>query len=374
MEKTNTGEVLYKRNYELDFLKLIIAFLVFWTHTNIFIGENTRISLPPQCGSVAVHFFFVVSGMLMANSIVRQGENKDFPGKSAVSFVLRKIKAINKNYLVSLLICLIATIYVYIPTEECTGVADGIITKVTRIFPEVFYVTASGIWLNCSGVTWYLSAMFISMLPLAYLLYKKQEFTLYLFAPLASILLFGYICRSNNWEFIYSDLQGFISGRLFTSMCGLCFGICAYMIFSKIKKANINRKIRIILTVFEIILYLIFFATWFVVRKNTSIMSVILILPIALAITFSQKSYVFNLFRFNWMRHFSSLSLSIYLNHWPARLLVQFFFSGRSYKFCLVAMMLLTALFCFLNYVIVASFNRLWDKKLKHIFIRSSNI
>ena len=82
--------VLEKRNYELNFFKLVFAVFVFFTHTNIFIGENTRFQLPLMIGPISVHFFFIVSGMLMAKSILREKNSVSDPGKRAITFVLGK--------------------------------------------------------------------------------------------------------------------------------------------------------------------------------------------------------------------------------------------------------------------------------------------
>ena len=75
------------RNYELDFFRLVFALLVFIYHTNPFIGKNTRVVLPPDLGAGAVHFFFILSGMFMANSIVKRGVTGNC-AKLSIGFVL----------------------------------------------------------------------------------------------------------------------------------------------------------------------------------------------------------------------------------------------------------------------------------------------
>ena len=59
------------RSYQLDFFKFILAIYVFISHTQCFVGENTRIKLPANIGGDSVHVFFIISGMLMANSIYK---------------------------------------------------------------------------------------------------------------------------------------------------------------------------------------------------------------------------------------------------------------------------------------------------------------
>ena len=84
-----------------------------------------------------------------------------------------------------------------------------------------------------------------------------------------------------------------------------------------------------------------------------NVMSVLLTVPITVAITFSGKSNVSKLFRFRWMRYFSPISFDIFLNHWAARVIVENVFPARSYKFSVMIMALLTILFSMINHLIV---------------------
>ena len=91
------------RNYELDFFRLVFALLVFIYHTNPFIGKNTRVVLPPDLGAGAVHFFFILSGMFMANSIVKRGVTGNC-AKLSIGFVLNKFKSFAPEYFAALFI------------------------------------------------------------------------------------------------------------------------------------------------------------------------------------------------------------------------------------------------------------------------------
>lgn len=364
----NTIQNIQKRSYQLDFLKLLFALFIFWTHTAQFIGENTRISLPIELGSLSVHFFFIVSGMLMVNSIMKQGNNIPSPGKSAISFVIKKYKSIGWQFVVSLIICVCVTII-------CDEAMLSAVKSVIWLIPELFLVSSSGIWLFCNGPVWYLSAMLICMLPLAYLLYKKRDFTLYVFAPLTAILTLGYMCMSNNWMFIaHTELYGFVMGSVIRGMSGLCFGICAWTIYDRIKNANPNKKVRVLLTATEVLLYFTFFWVWMIMGSKPSIMAVVIILPIAVSITFSGKSYVSSLFKYRWMRYFGPISLSIYLNHRAAAKLVEATLDGESYKICVAAMAGLTLVFCLLNFFLVTLGKCFWKNKLKAFFTEPDKV
>jgi len=102
------------RNFQLDFLKLVFTFCVFLSHSTVFANKNTRIIFPPYLGTLSVHFFFVVSGMLMVNSIVKYAANEENAGKAAMRFVLKKSKSIFLQHWVSFAIFLTIYIYIYI--------------------------------------------------------------------------------------------------------------------------------------------------------------------------------------------------------------------------------------------------------------------
>ena len=179
----------------------MFALLVFIYHTNPFIGKNTRVVLPPDLGAGAVHFFFILSGMFMANSIVKRGVTGNC-AKLSIGFVLNKFKSFAPEYFAALFIGV---------TAKVVFSDGGIMVRLARMFPEIFCVYASGVWYNNNAATWYLSAMLICMLPLAYLLYAKRDLTLYVIAPLVSILTFGYMCQTNNFQFIYHvDMYGIL--------------------------------------------------------------------------------------------------------------------------------------------------------------------
>ncbi len=99
------------RNYEIDFFKLIFAMLVFIAHSSFFMSADAK--LPPMLGSISVHFFFIVSGMLMANSIHKSKCDSEVAAENAISFIVKKIKKIMFPYWVSLFVFILVYIYAY---------------------------------------------------------------------------------------------------------------------------------------------------------------------------------------------------------------------------------------------------------------------
>ncbi len=240
-----------------------------------------------------------------------------------------------------------------------------------RAFPAFLFTNMSGNGIFINAPAWYLSAMLICILPLAYLLYRKRNFALYVFSPLTAVIILGYIAKSNNCVFWGQEEQiGIFLAGTVRALCGLCFGISTYTIAQKIKSISVNKLWHIILTIAEVLLWGIFFCTWFFTKDGKAIFSVLMILPVAIAITFSGQSYVIRIFRFKFMKYFGPLSLSIYLNHWVAWTVVDNYFSDRSYKFCMLLMSVLTIFSCLLNMIIVKALKVLWNRKLKILFTR----
>lgn len=181
-----------QRNYEFDFLKFIFTICVFMSHTGVFRKENTNIILPPQFGQVSVFFFFVVSGMLMANSILKKEINTADYGKLAVMFVISKIKTLALDVYAALFVFMAVYIFT-IPLNKIPG-------ELVKMVPELFFVTRAGISITYNVPGWYLSAMFLAMLPLAYLLYRNRDFT--------ETEILHYIFWLRYWRFSYWD--GFV--------------------------------------------------------------------------------------------------------------------------------------------------------------------
>lgn len=347
-----------QRSHELDFLKLLFALCIFIFHSRGSGGENTNIILPGQMGAVSVYFFFMVSGMLMANSIVKKEEISTEYGKLALHFVIRKIKIVVWDVYAALFVFM--SIYIF------TIAPEQITSTLVKTIPALLFAIRAGIDITYNAPTWYLSAMFLCMLPLSYLLYKKRDFTLYILAPLLALFTLGWSCQTNDYCFLLQEeMYGVFLGDIYTAVCGLCFGICAYNMYIRLYRASLNENMRMILTFAEVFLYAVFFGTWFLIRDNRALMSVVLILPIVVATTFSGKSYIVKLFQFEWMKWFAPLSLKIYLNHWIGRILVQKYFEGNSYGVCVLMMAVFMLCSCLLSTVTIKIGKYIWEKRLK---------
>lgn len=356
-------EKIGQRNYQIDVLKLFFTFTVFISHTAAFIGNNTKFVMPTGLGWVSVHFFFIVSGFLMVNTYMKN--RPDGSGKNAVSFVIRKFCGISFEYWSALIIC--TSVYVAVVLSRNGDV--GIVLE--SIIPEIFALGESGMYVqDINGATWYISAMLIAMLPLYYLLCKKPDFFLYVFSPLAAILIMGYMY--NTKPFTSRVFNGIFLDTLTRAVCGLCFGVIAWLFCNKIKEFACTKSRRVLLTVMEIVLYVTFLVVWFIPGQEAGpIYSVLLILPFAVAITFSGRSYIAGLFRWKGLKYLGSISLAFYFNHIAAVRIVDVFMPPMSYKMSLLWLVICTAVLCGIYYLMVWLLKKLWNTKVKYIFVDS---
>lgn len=352
-----------KRNYQLDALKLLLAVFVFLNHSRPLIGENTRFfsnGYVNCLGAISVQIFFVISGFLMVHSASKKTFDPTNAGKTALQMTVSKFKQFAGQYWAALLIAVV--IYVYVTKTNPAFTGKDILWIILNEIPEIFAVNlASGDPIRLNIPCWYISAMLL-VLPVFYYLYIRfKDFFLYIFSPLAALFTWGYFCNRNalpvfEWNGICMDV-------IPRAICGLSFGVVGYLIYERIAKMPKTKQRRIIFTISEIVLYGIFFFSWVVLQAPMkTLLAMLPLVPFMIAITFSQMSYISELFRFKWMRFLAPLSLAIFFNHYSTMLIVKKFHWPISYKEGVLLMALYTVGFCILNWLIVRACKTIYKK------------
>ncbi len=100
-----------QRNYQIDVLKLLCAFLVLLSH--LFFdympvdsaGRYFTVKKVGSFGWVSVHIFFIISGFLMVKSVLNKNLTSNTAGKFSISYVTNKFKKFAPEYIVSVLVC-----------------------------------------------------------------------------------------------------------------------------------------------------------------------------------------------------------------------------------------------------------------------------
>ncbi len=229
-----------------------------------------------------------------------------------------------------------------------------------RVIPELLGVTQSGIGLMYNSPTWYLSAMFIVMLPLSYLFLKNQNLYLYVLAPIAGLFSLSYL--NYNWNEPVPIADSFII-CIVRAVCGILHGGIAWIIYEKLCGLAENKGLKVILTIVEAFLNAAFFYTWiFNGYTRETLFSSLLLLPFIVAIAFSGKSYISCLFKFRFMKCFASLSCTIFLNHFAAMYVASALAPDENYFVQLILTELITAIFSTVNFITVKVVKCVWKK------------
>lgn len=345
------------RSYQLDVMKLFFCGIVFLSHTDTFIGENTGHVIPHAAGFWAVFFFFIVSGMLMVNSQAGQSEELVSPAVAASEYVTKRLKALLNPYLSALFLHFVVFCFFILIHGERFFLVD-----VVRIIPQMLFLSSTALdSFLLNSPAWYISAMLIVMLPFCYLLKKDKDSYIYIYMPLTAIISYVWCFQRENHYFLFYEYHGILSAGIIFSIMGLSFGAVSWYISDRLRK-HCGKRCRNIATAAELILYGIIFAVWFSPRCTAeSAYSVMLLLPIAAALSFSEVSYLSALFRAKIFRHLAPVSLAVYLNHICAWRIVNELYLGRSYRFCLFAMIVFTAAICPVYFLTMRFFHWFWN-------------
>ena len=352
LEQSKSGAP--SRNYQIDALKMLLTILVFICHSYGFLPSGTNdiiIGKLYSFGWMSVQMFFMISGFLMVKSILKRNYDKKHAGKDAMGFVIGKFKAIALPFWISnaMFAFMLIAYYIYTNTVSFQNILGEHFKSplhfIINLIPEAFCITNVGgiyfIWNN--SINWYICVMLFVMIPISYFLITKRDSFIHIFSPVAAILLLGYIKESTT-DFLQDESSWFL---LIRAVCGLCFGIIAWTIYNKLISLENSKFLCTCLTIIETILYLIFFLLLLTKGNEANLMfPIILLMPIAIAITFSERSYLSKLFNSKIFKHFGTISLYIYLNHWAAVSVVRALFSGKSYWLCISAAAVLTAVLC----------------------------
>ena len=368
------GNDILQRNYSLDFFKLLFALGIVFCHTSLFVTADTVLvnyAMLEAAGWIGVHFFFVVSGMLMVASFMRHEQNTALPGKQAFDFVIRKLKSIGWWYWVSLAIGFVLYIWNLCFSGNIEDVGTEVFYAFLKNLPEVFGITETGYAPMYTNPTWYISAMLLVMLPAYYLLVKNQQLVIYVLSPLTALFTLGFMYHQKNPLIpVIDHFTNNIPNSIIRAACGICFGIVAYIIYSKVKSAELTVLSRVLLTICEIAIYMLQFGAIFIYPGRYNVVfSCLLLLPVAVAITFSGKTYLSFLFKHKVFRFMGTWSLAIYLNHAGARRITYMLFSGKGYTESVIIMLGLTLVMCGICYGIIRLIKLIWSKFLRKFFI-----
>lgn len=356
------------KNGKIEFFRFIFSICVVLFHIEKDFsglpkyGETVDLSFFAH-GSICVEFFFLVSGFLMAKSIYKKVVNEETSGKFTATeglyFLRNKYLAIFPQHMVAFVGTFAAFLLLHNskPLKSLLYVLDSI--------PSFFLIQMSGVnYKNPNHVEWYISCMLIAM-AILYPLCRKYyyNFTRY-YAPVASLLVIGYMIFTTGSLTGVGTWVGVCYKSLLRALAEIALGTTAFEVSRWLSEKVKTKATKVSLTLVEMICFVV--TVLFIVSTLTAKYQVyiLFVLFVMIAITFADVSYGKTIFNNKFFYFLGKLSLPIYLTQLAA------IYIGRAYfieydKTILYAVTAgLTILFALIVMVIGDAISKLINKKL----------
>ena len=185
-------------------------------------------------GYIAVDFFFVVSGYFMIQHFMgREQSNISNIGKDTVLFLLNKMK----NIYPYLLISCVASYFLQWGDKSFFQNLSGI----RYLIFDLSLLNMTGFADRVAYGSWYISAMFLGLFILFPMLFFMKDIYIYVMAPLAAILIYGWISINIGYirgtEFAY---YGILRLGVWRAIAGLCTGSVCWLLSDFLSKLKLN--------------------------------------------------------------------------------------------------------------------------------------
>lgn len=305
------------RNGELDLLKFIFSIIIIIHHSS---SMFNGVQYFYRYGSLAVEFFFIVSGYLFAVSVIKNKKpySKENIGSETASFIFKKLYGLWFFFIFAAVLRLIANM-VY------QGAGTVFQNKYfSTILFDLFFGDMSGIkTYSIIGPAWYISAMLLAMAVLYPIFRKNNDLFISLIAPLTAFMLYGIMMiKDGNLtgpKFVY----GVLYKGVIRAFAGLCLGCLVYRISEKMKTNPVltqsGKKVSHILSVVEIIAVGLSIWGMSQLTKDTFCTEPVIVLGFAItaAICASKMSSISAFFQYDVFSYLGKLSMTVFLCHSP---------------------------------------------------------
>ncbi len=284
---------LNKRNGEIDFLRFLFASIIMLHHSRYVLGDENCLFLG---GSLAVEFYFLVSGYLLMASVVnanQKTQHSTMLGTETSHFLLRKIQAIFPEWLIAWMIGFIFVLY-----ADQVHSMSGIYNRFMDYFFELTLLRSSGLHISAiNGVMWYLSAMLICMAILYPLLRKYPDLMSKVICPLVAILLLGWLMQTDETLRNPHKWLGWTFKGNVRAMAELCLGVAMYHVVQRWKSIRMITFGRTVVTSLAVMTYGLTIRYMFYRDPSKYDFFYLVLLVVAVICSFSEQGLAYGLFQ-----------------------------------------------------------------------------
>ena len=302
------------RNGAVDFFRFICAVLIVLLHSeNIFSLIGVKETIAPD-SRMAVEFFLIVSGWLLAAKANRDKSDSAWDG------TLLMLRGKLMHIFPYVFIATVFSIVFYVvgmffgpDIFSLRQIGQILVYSVSELFGVQMF-GFKGYWATGGG--WYLSALYICcFLIYPFLLRRRDAFVKY-FAPAAALFIYGFICH--EWESLGGpgDWKTFVYKGLVRGFAGICLGCCCHELTQVMNKSSLRRPTVFALEAGGMLAFILF---CFLNTGKNGWRAEFLIPPVlflAVGAMFSEKSVLSKVFRGGFFRFIGAFSLNLFLDHY----------------------------------------------------------
>ena len=298
------------RNGKIEFLRFLFSVIIVIHHSRYILGDDQCLFLG---GSLAVEFFFLVSGYLMMASIdrisARKAPGQDL-GRETLDFLRRKAKAVFPDLLIAWVIALVFTKIA--KNKSLLGMAALAVDS----FFELTLLKMSGLYsFSLNGVTWYISSMLLCMAILYPLIRKYPDKMKHIGLPLITLFALGYLAGEYGAPRDPMKWIGFTRKGNLRAIAEISLGAITYQTVKSAGKVEFTTLGKILITAAEWGAYLILILYMYFAKASERDYFFILVMAVAVGLSFSHKGIDADLFDNPVSIWLGKWSLPLYLGH-----------------------------------------------------------
>lgn len=347
---------------KISLYKFLFSIMIIVFHVGNVLDYN-KFKFNFGSGSIAVDFFFVVSGFFFCRKYVNY-KVKNSVGEDSFNYFINRTNRFIKYIIILLIIAIPFSIF-------CLKFN---FTSLINAFYKLLYIphhTKCGS--EIFGITWYIVAMILveSML-FPFLIKYKKEFV-YIISPIIIILLGSYLLIryghfATPWKMGTILYKGILRG-----IFEINIGMYLYLISEKISNVKFTKLSKILLLLFEIAGYLSIFV---LVNLNNAHRKfdvlMLLIISICILISTNKNMYLYNFCNNKLFYFLEKLSLPMYIYQWLIIEIIVFVLTKFNIHLSYLCFSGITIIISIIFGIVVLKLIELYDnnkEKIKSLFI-----
>ncbi len=347
---------------KISLYKFLFSIMIIVFHVGNVLDYN-KFKFNFGSGSIAVDFFFVVSGFFFCRKYVNY-KVKNSVGEDSFNYFINRTNRFIKYIIILLIIAIPFSIF-------CLKFN---FTSLINAFYKLLYIphhTKCGS--EIFGITWYIVAMILveSML-FPFLIKYKKEFV-YIISPIIIILLGSYLLIRYGHFATPWKMGTILYKGILRSIFEINIGMYLYLISEKISNVKFTKLSKILLLLFEIAGYLSIFV---LVNLNNAHrrfdVLMLIIISICILISTNKNMYLYNFCNNKLFYFLEKLSLPMYIYQWLIIEIMVFVLTKFNIHLSYLCFSGITIIISIIFGIVVLKLIELYDnnkEKIKSLFI-----